>query len=411
MKKPLSLLMITYHFPPISASSGYLRALKFAKYLPDFDIRPSILTVKTTAYETVDNKNYDLLDELNKNINVHQTFALDSSRHLSFKGKFLSWTAIPDRWVSWIPLAVIKGYLLNRKENFDALWVTFPISSALFIGYFLSKLIKKPIYVDLRDPAWEEETWKNTLQQKTVKWIEKKIIYQAEKIFFTSPGTIKKYQSRYSLDLHSKFILLPNGFDEDDFNNLPYKNKKNNNKTLFLHSGLLPIYERDPSFFFEAIKQLKQEEQVNSCNLLFRLRATGENYRYQEQVIKLGIDDLVEIADRTNYRDSLAEMFSANYLMIFQRKTCDWQTPAKLFEYFRVNKPLLLLAGENSDTHKITKLSNSTYAQADLDNIDEIKTAIKNILTTPLHNPKNNYESYSRKRLTEKLANHLKHPD
>lgn len=380
MQKPLSLLMISFHFPPISDSSGYLRALKLAKYLPEYNVTPTILTVQETAYETTDSDNELLLNQLPENISVHRSIALDSSKQLAIKGKYFSWMAIPDKWVSWIPFACIKAWWINRHYKFDALWVTYPISSSLFIGYALTKILKKPLYVDLRDPVWEEETWQNTAKQKVLKWIEKKVVYQAEKIIFTAQGTIDKYKRRYPDMLHEKFTLIPNGYDEDDFTDLPPV--ENSKKMLFLHSGVLPVYERDPTCFFNAIAELKSEGDICGDNIVFRLRATGYDKGYQKIIDDLDISELVELKGRVSYKAALAEMFTASYLMIFQHRTCDWQVPAKLFEYFRVNKPLLILAGSTSDTLALVKESKCSFESAEIDETSEIKEAIRNCITS-----------------------------
>jgi len=315
--------------------------------------------------------------------------------------------AIPDKWVSWIPFGIIKGWKLNRKKNFDALWVTYPISSALFIGLFLAKLTKKILYVDLRDPVWEEETWKNTIQQKILRWIENKIVYQAEKVIFTSPGTIEKYKKRYAENLHSKFTLISNGYDEDDFNDLLPLEKPE--KKLFLHSGLLPKYERDPSFFFQAIQELKNEGVLCSDNVIFRFRATGHDEAYIKLINKLNITDLVEIAERKDYKYALSEMLIADVLMIFQHRTCDWQVPAKLFEYFIVNKPMLILAGSNSDTLALVKESKCTFISSEIDDINNIKAAIKKCMfNEPPLKKRHDITSYSRLNGAKKLARYLR---
>ena len=47
------LLMIAYHFPPLAGSSGVQRALRFARYLPEFGWEPVVLTVHKRAYDQV----------------------------------------------------------------------------------------------------------------------------------------------------------------------------------------------------------------------------------------------------------------------------------------------------------------------------------------------------------------------
>lgn len=57
-------LMIAYHFPPVAASSGFLRTLKFAQHLSGYGVEPTVLTVKPSAYEQMNPDNYKLLDDL-----------------------------------------------------------------------------------------------------------------------------------------------------------------------------------------------------------------------------------------------------------------------------------------------------------------------------------------------------------
>ncbi len=403
MKIPKKILMVSFHFPPIAESSGYLRAFKFSKFLPQYNIIPTVLTIRPKAYTAMDKNNYLLLNQLSKDVSISRAYGFDNSKTFSFKGKYLGLFTIPDRWSSWIPFAIFKGWKLHKKNTFDGIWATYPISSSLIIGWVLASLLKKPLYIDLRDPVWEEETWQGTLKQKALKWLEFKVISKAKNVIFTSPGTIKKYKERYERYLQSKFVLIANGFDEDDFQNLPQIIKPK--KALFLHSGLLPKYERDPAHFFQAIAELKQESLLNSSEVVFRLRATGENNKYKQLVSNLGIDDLVEIAEQKEYKYAISEMFTADVLMVFQHRTCDWQTPAKLFEYFRVGKPLLLLTGSNSDTLKLAKRSGSQYCTSEIDNVNEIKQAIASCLTnkeTPLNT--DNYSRYSRKEGAKSLA-------
>jgi hypothetical protein len=42
-------LMIAFHFPPLHGSSGIQRTLKFAKYLPQHDWEPLVLTAHSPA--------------------------------------------------------------------------------------------------------------------------------------------------------------------------------------------------------------------------------------------------------------------------------------------------------------------------------------------------------------------------
>lgn len=373
MSKKLKALMISFHFPPIASSSGFLRSLKFTKYLVKLNMQVSVLTTTTNAYEHQNQKNYELLNGIDADI--HRALGFDASRQLSIKGKYFSAMTWPDKWSTWSLFAIVKALWLNLTRKFDVLWVTFPIPSALLIGLVVKKVTGLPMILDLRDPVWEEETWTATTRNKILKWLEVKMVAKADKVIFTSPGTIEKYRLRYPELIEQKAQLILNGYDEDDFINVVPRCEKNG-KRVFLHSGLIPPYERDPSAFLKAIGRLKLSKKIDASQVEFRLRASGHENQYKNLVDELDIADLVTFPGPIAYQDALAEIMDADALMIFQDRTCDWQIPAKLFEYMRSKRPMLVWASDGSDTVNLLKSYDNYHLTAPLDDTDRIEEQI-----------------------------------
>lgn len=369
--------MLSFHFPPISSSSGFLRSLKFAKYLSRKQIDISVLTTTQNAYESVDEKNYQLLDNID--VEVHRALGLDASRQLSFKGKYFTFMTWPDKWSSWIVFAAIKGIWLHFTKRFDVLWVTFPIPSALLIGYTLKKITGLPLVLDLRDPVWEEETWTDTTRNRILKWLEVKTIHSASKVIFTSPGTITKYSKRYPQLIADKAVLLTNGYDEEDFTGIKPLCEKQD-KRVFLHSGLIPPYERNPEHFFIALSRLKKKGAIDSQRYEFRLRASGHSHLYVERVAELDIADLVTFPEPISYHEALAELLDADALMIFQDASCNWQIPAKVFEYLRAKRPILAWTDDDSDTACLLRKHNHLAPIAKLTNANDIEHRLASFL-------------------------------
>jgi hypothetical protein len=135
------LLIVAYHFPPLAESSGYLRSLKFCRYLPEFGWRPSVLTVNPRAYERT---NPSQLSDVPPALNVNRVFALNAQRHFSFRNRYLRSTAIPDRWSSWSVVGIAAGWRIIRREHCDAILTTFPIATAVLIGWALHRLTRIP---------------------------------------------------------------------------------------------------------------------------------------------------------------------------------------------------------------------------------------------------------------------------
>src|SRR4030095_4696911 len=105
-------LMIAYHFPPLSGSSGIQRTLRFVQHLPELGWQPIVLTVHPRAYGAVSD---DLLADLPASVVVRPACALDTSRHLSIAGRYPGFAARPDRWLTWWLGAVPAGRNLIRR--------------------------------------------------------------------------------------------------------------------------------------------------------------------------------------------------------------------------------------------------------------------------------------------------------
>jgi hypothetical protein len=106
-----NILMIAYHFLPLRISSGIQRTLKFVTYLLDHGWQAQVLTVDPKAYERISN---DQMQEIPQQVQVKRALSFDTARHLSINGRYLSWMALPERWVSWCFGGVISGLGLIR---------------------------------------------------------------------------------------------------------------------------------------------------------------------------------------------------------------------------------------------------------------------------------------------------------
>jgi glycosyltransferase involved in cell wall biosynthesis len=368
-------LIVGYHFPPQAGSSGLLRSLKFCRYLPEFGWLPTVLTIDPRAYEQTDGSQ---MAEVPSFVNVTRAFALDSQRHLSLGGRYLRATALPDRWVTWLVGAIPAGLTSIRKDKIDIILTTYPIATAVLIGYFLHVLSGKPWIVDFRDSMTEEGYPEDPLTRRTYQWIERKAIQHGSRFLFTAPAAIRMYLGRYPQLHPEQCLFLPNGYDEADFAELVPRHSAHDRIRL-LHSGLIYPWERDPRPFFRALARLKAEGQISSEILSVDLRACGSEAEYQKDLEGLGIQDLVHFLPHLPYRDSLQDAAEADCLLLLQAACCDHQIPAKAYEYLRLNKPILALTTHTGDT---ARLLNEAEGATIVDIADEsaICAALPNFL-------------------------------
>lgn len=371
--KPRNVLIVAFHFPPQKGSSGLLRTLKFARYLPEFGWRPTVLTVHLRAYEAIEMRG---AGSVPPELPVIRAQAWDTKKHFGIRGHYFGLLALPDRWISWLLGAVPAGLRAIRTNRIDLIFSTFPIASAVLLGYVLHRLSGKPWVLDLRDSMTEDDYPREPRTRRAWRWLERKAVQHADRIVFTAPSTIRMYLNRYPELCEDKCILIPNGFDEEDFSGLLVSepaHKSPEHPIVLLHAGLLYPEERDPRPFFTALARLKREGRIHSRSLQVIFRAAGSEDIYQALTDDAGISDLVKFDGHIPYRQSLQECSEADGLLLFQAANCDHQIPAKAYEYLRIRKPVFALTTRTGDTAALlSEIGGATIADlADEDDIYE----------------------------------------
>lgn len=340
-------LMIAYHYPPLRGSSGIQRTLKFTEYLPSCGWEPILLSVNLRAYSQTSN---DQIGEIPHDLVVHRSFALDTSRHLSWKGRYPGPLALPDRWISWWLSAVPAGLRLIKRYRPDVIWSSYPIATAHLIGLTLHRLTGIPWVADQRDPMTDTDYPPDPRMRRVFRWLENKILAHCASLVCTTPGTIRLYQQRFPQVDKARFCLIENGFDEENFVAAQSVPPQKNSRFILLHSGVIYPSERDPSALFAALACLLAQGEINADNFLLMLRATGHDDYLHEMIRRHAIGAIVQLAPALPYNAALSEMLAADGLLLLQASNCNEQIPAKLYEYLRAGRPILALTDPAGDT-------------------------------------------------------------
>jgi glycosyltransferase involved in cell wall biosynthesis len=343
-------LMIAFHFPPQRGSSGVQRTLKFAHYLPAHGWQPSVLTAAPRAHALTGSEQ---LGAIAADLEVRRAFALDTARHLSFKGRYLGWMALPDRWVSWWLGAVPAGMAMLRRLRPDVLWSTYPIATAHLIGLTLHRLSGIAWVADMRDPMVDDEYPRGRMPRKVAAWIEARTVASCTRLVCTTPGAIRNYRARYPAIPAERFVLIENGYDEEDFSAaelVPAPAREPGAALVLLHSGIIYPSERDPRPLFAALAALLQDGRIAGRRLRVVLRAAVHEDLLRALRAEHGLEEVVDIAPPLPYREALAEMLAADGLLLLQAANCNAQIPAKLYEYLRARRPILALTDTAGDT-------------------------------------------------------------
>ena len=368
-------LMVAYHFPPLAGSSGIQRTLRFVQHLPSLGWQPLVLSADVRAYETTSD---DLLADVPAGTVVRRPFALDTARHLQFKGRYLGWMARPDRWISWKFAGIRAGLRLIKQYQPEVIWSTYPIATAHVIASALHHRTGIPWIADFRDPMAQDGYPEDPLTKQSFLAIEADAAQHARYGVFTTPGAARMYQQRYPAAA-SRIMVLENGYDEESFASLPPPSAVGANASgkplVMLHSGIVYPSERDPTQLFIALGRLQKEGKLSPINLRIRFRASVHDDLLRSLAMTHGAIDFIELCPAIPYRDALAEMMAVDALLVMQASNCNAQIPAKIYEYLRAGKPILGLTDPAGDTAGVLRSAGLSDI-ARLDSADEIAFAL-----------------------------------
>jgi glycosyltransferase involved in cell wall biosynthesis len=401
-------LLVAFHFPPLKGSSGIQRSLKFARYLPEQGWQPIVLSAHPRAYESVSDEQ---LAEIPPEAIVRRAFALDAARHLSIRGRYPRFAALPDRWISWVLGAVPAGRKLIKQFSPGVIWSTYPIATAHYIGYQLHRASGLPWIADFRDSMTEADYPSDPRVRSWYLKIERLAVTHASRVVFTTPGAEAMYRARYPEQPREKWVVIPNGYDEDNFASLEALRATVPDvpaRLTWVHSGLLDPGDRNPSAFFDALADLRDRGVINAETLRVVLRATGHDAVHAPAIATRNLGDIVELAPPISYAKALEEMLRADALLVFQSSTCNHQIPAKIYEYMRAARPILAMTHAAGDTAATLRAVGSPYL-CDLHDPRAIATAIDALLQDSRAGraysaPAESALRYSRRALTADLA-------
>lgn len=353
-----SVLLVAYHFPPFSGSSGSHRTMALARYLGEFGWTPMVLTVRSSAYEKT---GADAGTGLPESLIVRRVVALDTGRHLAIRGRYPRCLSLPDRWVSWLACAIPAGLALIARHRPAVLWTTFPLATAHLIGWALHRLTGVPWIADFRDPMVEYigDTWfpRDPAIRRSRLFVERRVAHRASAVTFCTETAREIFIGRHRWPSDRRpSVVIENGFDESDFavaDQLP--SRRNGQRFHLVHSGTLyPGPDRDPAALLEAVASLRARGRLPE-RFRLTLRATGFDERYRPVIDRLRLGAYVELAPPLPYHEALREVLDADGLLLIQGHTSNPAIPAKAYEYLRAGRPILALVDAGGETSALLR--------------------------------------------------------
>ena len=272
-----------------------------------------------------------------------------------------------------------------REFRPDALWSTYPIATAHLIAEKLHQRFNLPWVADFRDPMAQVGYPADPKTWSAFKRIEEAVHANAARSVFTTPGAARMYRARYP-EAAERIRVIENGYDDESFAageaEAAASGPLKEGVVTLLHSGIVYPSERDPSHLMEALGRLKQEGAIDARRMRVRFRAAVHDELLASLARRCDVEDLVELLPPIPYREALVEMLRADGLLVLQASNCNEQIPAKLYEYFRARRPLLVLTDPAGDTAQVS-LDAGVARVARLDRCEDIAVLIGGFLNDP----------------------------
>ena len=428
MKK---VLIICYYWPP-AGGGGVQRWLKFVKFLPEFGWEPIVYVPENPDYPLTDTsleneispitrvikypitepyEYFRRLSGMQKKAKMDPGF-LSQNKKLNWKQKLGVWIRgnifIPDARCLWIKPSV-KFLAQYLEENpVDCIISTGPPHSCHVIAKKLKDKTGLPWLADLRDP-WTQIDYFNDLQLNILtrhlhKRLEKNTLDNADKLTVIGPTMAQML----SCITDTPIELLTNGYDEDDIKDIQVALDQ---RFTLTYIGTINDAQ-NPLCLWKALSSLKDENHELLNSLTVRIVGVAEE-NVKKTISNYGLESLVEYTGYVDHIQSIKYQRQTQVLLLLINNT--WNNKlivtGKIFEYITSGRPIICIGPKDGDAAAIisdTKtgtifdyneehpLKNHLCEMYNLYKKDQIDTQSSNL-----------HSVYSRKNITEKLANIL----
>jgi glycosyltransferase involved in cell wall biosynthesis len=343
-------LIIAYYFPPMGLS-GVQRTVKFAKFLPKYGWKPTVLTVEPTGYYAFDDT---LLKEAEEaGVKIVRTLSYDVNRILKKRGiikmppewmrKVLQFFGdlffIPDTKIGWKTPAIKTASNLIDKERFDVMFATAPPQTDFLIGAALKRKYDIPLVVDYRD-AWLEYPFKyfpTPLHRLWHAHLEKQVLKAADRVIVTHRRVKESILRRNKTLDYNEVIIISQGFDAEDFPLMNAEKQANPVKMKITHSGTF-YAERNPVIMLHALANVFRTNPKIRGRI--EVHFAGNAREEDRQLVKrLNLQNAVYFLGYLPHRKCIQCLVESDVLWFVLDN--DYQTPGKLYEYFGSRKPII----------------------------------------------------------------------
>ena len=352
--KDKRLLMMINFFPP-AAGGGVYRPLSFVKYLARASWEITVVTPKPGEFWISDP---ELEAQIPDGVRVVRTGSLSGPRALNRLGGGRSRRSsggfgllrsigevvlVPDTYIGWVPFAVRAADRLCGEEHFDLVYSTSPPDSSHLAARSVSRRFGIPWIADFRDPwiALHLRRPPTPLHASLHRRLERSVT-EADAVLVTTRWHGEMLRASYP---DSRIELVPNGYDEEDFEGLEVIERPTRPFTI-LHGGMLTL-GRTIGPFLEGLSLFVGEHPDSRSNLRVVFLGSRESGN-EESAARAGLGDVVSFEDNVPHAECVRRERSSHVLLLIKHDDERYRglVPGKLYEYLGARRPILAVVPE-----------------------------------------------------------------
>ncbi len=413
MRSP-RILVVTRHFPPFSFVAGN-RLKNIAKYLGQLGWDVTVITPNPNL-SRYDLGNFREIRDFNLIYTDHFLKFLTPSLRSSIENTTIK-RLISGMYRRFIYNDIYIGWYLNlsytlhkeiKKKKYNVILVSGPPFLSFLVVYFFARRENIPYVVDYRD-LWVFNP--HRISSKYLKFdraVEKLVIKNASLVLTVSESCKNLMMQEYPF-ISEKLKVLFNGFDPDDFDNLP--NSRSSRDRHIIYAGSFHLPKRSITPIIRALNILKGRSSCNNIKFYY----FGNNASHVlNEADREGVRNLVEVKGVVNKKELYNALLNSCLGVVI---TSVYPTASladrgivtgKIFELLGLKVPILLIAPPGSDARKVLEVSNAGTAFTG----EEIKK-IANFIEDVCCNSGINFtfegrNEYSWPKLIKSLDGHLK---
>jgi len=259
----------------------------------------------------------------------------------------------------------------------DVIYTSAPPFASSLVGATVARLTGKPLVSDFRDP-WGSNTYhdgQSPLMNRLSLGLERTTFRASRRVINISADLDAKARDRAPAGMRDRFVVIPNGYDPEDFPQPPPRD--HGNEFRITYTGCFYAGSREPFHFLRALALLRDRQPA--AFEAVRAHFVGEPGWADEHhawLSELNLRGHAAFHPFLPHREAVNFLYDSDVLlMLGSVKAADTGSlPAKIFEYLAVGKPILALVHDGESARFVRESGIGVVANPEKP--DEIASAV-----------------------------------